>query len=118
MDPKLGVLGDRVATAATTGSLIGRLFGGGQAQRMSPVDLSLVKSEPEQSSRCVALRRRQIRRRGHGSEFEDDDVEHSREFTNGKRIAVIRSVKFVASEIRNMIAKRVVKVLIWCESCK
>lgn len=86
MDPKLGVLGDRVATAATTGSLIGRLFGGGQAQRMSPVDLGLVKSEPEQSSRCVALRRRQIRRRGHGSEFEDDDVEHSREFTNGKEL--------------------------------
>jgi hypothetical protein len=79
VDPKLGVLGDRVATAATTGSLIGRLFGRGQAERMSPVDLCLFKSEPEQSSRCVALRRRQIRRRDHGSELEDDDVEHLRE---------------------------------------
>jgi hypothetical protein len=86
VDPKLGALGDRVATAATAGSLVGRLFGRVQAQRMSPVDLGLVKSEPEQSSRCVALRRRQIRRRGHGSEFEDDDVEHLREFTDGEEL--------------------------------
>lgn len=86
MDPKLGVLGDRVATAATTGSLVGRLFDRGQAQRMSPVDLGLVKSEPEQSSCCVALRRRQKRRRGHGSEFEDDDVEHLREFNDSEEL--------------------------------
>lgn len=89
MDPKLRVLGDRVATAATTGSLIGRLFGRGQAERMSTVDLRLFKSEPEQSSRCVALRRRQIRRRDHGSELEDNAVEHFPEFTDGNELQLL-----------------------------
>lgn len=66
VDPKPRVLGNRdvTTTAAITGfgSVIGWVI---QAQRVSLVDLGLVKSESEQRSRCVALRRRQIRRRCH-----------------------------------------------------
>lgn len=66
VDPKPRVLGDRVVTTAAAitgfGWVIGWVI---QAQRVGLVDLGLVKSESEQRSRCVALRRRQIRRRCH-----------------------------------------------------
>lgn len=62
MDPKPRVLGDRVVTTAAAITGFGWVI---QAQRVGLVDLGLVKSESEQRSRCVALRRRQIRRRCH-----------------------------------------------------
>ena len=67
MDPKPRVLGDRVVTTTAAITGFGSVIIGWvkQAQRVGLVDLGLVKSESEQRSRCVALRRRQIRRRCH-----------------------------------------------------
>lgn len=70
MDPKLRAVGDGVGAADTTGPLLDRFFFfRGQSQGMGLVDLSLVKSEREQSSGGVPLRRRQERRRCHESQI-------------------------------------------------
>lgn len=65
VDPEARISGDRVAAAAATGPLIGRLVIVGEegAQWTVLIDLSLVESESKQSSRGVSLRRSQKRRR-------------------------------------------------------
>ena len=62
MDPKLGVLGDRIAIAAAADAVGGWAVSGVGAQGAGLVDLGMVEDQPEQSSGRIPLRRRQHRR--------------------------------------------------------
>ena len=73
VDPKLRILRYRVTTGTTTtGSFVNHVIIFGKTQRAGLMNLCLVKSESEQGSSCIPLRRRQEWRRGHHFESQFD----------------------------------------------